>query len=495
MQSNFYKITVGGVSKVASKERAMNLADELVKAAGGGIPDIKPCDEHGNLLTANPVIEKEEEPIDVPVRPALSLVVSKPEPVYSDWSKPIIDDSAKTRIEGLHAAIEKAGGPKIDTTQQFFETGTRLAAEGYSTQRGREREHFAKALLVDAIQELHSKVMFESRFDEKMSAKDIGKALEVEDGEVFMGDYLLTERAIRGIVMRLESPAVGYLIGLRERNAKADPDMLAEILHYECVHNPDVEFKMRMRKDPADVYAALSPGYAVADAPQVLKQIVDKMPKGARGSWAYDQEQTKWSIQANILTPTPAEEQAVGEVFEMFVELKSSDNGTARFMGAGGMNILRCLNASTYSAKASDISRVHRGDIVLDIKAMIEASVKSAHILVKAWADNREERIEIPTGLTLSEAIPGYFRFLLNDKKSELQGVLTGRTEQHVALLTKTFHSERRNEKELVRADFAQGFTRYIKDQPLAIRQEGESAIGKWVVTQNPMRCELKDKE
>lgn len=66
--------------------------------------------------------------------------------------------------------------------------------------------------------------------------------------------------------------------------------------------------------------------------------------------------------------------------------------------------------------------------------------------------------------------------------KGELVGVLPGRTETHAKALALTFDGERRDHSKIVRADLAQGFTRYIQAQPEPIQRDAETAIAAWLV-------------
>jgi len=482
--SLYYKITLGDVSKVVPAAQAMDTADQMVNQAGGGIPNIVPCDEQGNTE-----IKKEETKVETPAPK-----------VNSTWTATVIDNTAKARIEAQHQALA-AQGIKVNTKEQFYATGTRMADVGYTTQTHRKQEFLKQKPLKDAIGELSEKVGNELRRDVHLSAKEIAEELTVEDNQILVRDHLLTERALRGIVARLQSPAIGYLVGLQERIAgeqdakllQTDIEKLTDIFYYECKRFGDVEFKLRMREYPRDIFAALSPTFGVADAPMVMDQIIEQMPEDARGSWSYDPETTSWELRAEIFTPTPVEEQAVGEAFSGYVSFSSGDAGNLRFRGGGGISLIRCLNASTYSA-GEGISRVHRGKIMYDINSMTAKSLKAIKALCVAWGKNRQEKVEIPTGVKISDAIPGFWRFLLTDKRSELQGVLKGRTENNIGGLTQAFYSERRDLDNVVRADFAQGFTRFIQGQPTEIRREAELAIGNWVVNNKPMRCELKEK-
>lgn len=503
----YFKITLGSETKIATESEAMTVMDALVAAHGGGVPTCKPCDSHGNLL---PEGKEEEIP---PPPPSAITVTSHVEnntppktPQYSDWGNTVVDQDAKKRIETMHSAIAGAGGPKVNTGNQFFETGTRMAAEGYATQTKREQEHKAQIMLREAISQLQETVSDEIRRDYQFSAKEIANLIAVEDGDLFIKDHLVREHALRGIVTRLESPALNYLLGLRERintnrgRAGADHELIAkdaakmaDTLRYECLRNPDVVYKLRMREFPQDIYAALSPTFGVADAPMVMEQILESMPKDARGSWAYDPETTGWELRASIWTPVPVAQQAVGEPFEGYVSLSSRDNGTGRFNGGGGINLLRCLNASTYNAGEA-LSRTHRGKILFDVNAMIAKSLKAIEALCVAWGKGRETKVEVPSGIRIEDAIPGFWRSLL--KEGELAGVLTGRKENHVKELSKNYFEQRRDNEKVVLSDFAQGWTRYIQKQPTEIRREAEQAVGNWIVKPpKEIKCELKDKD
>lgn len=505
MEIKFYKITLGNQTKVVDASVAMDVADEMVSQAGGGIPSIVPCDAGGNAINVRTVVEEKTlPPVSYVVVQARNNIITTKPPVYSDWNNTVVDEAAKVRIEEQHNKFRQAG-INIDTSQQFFATGTRMAKEGYDTQRKRAEDYFKQQLLVDAIAELQDNVSNEIRRDLNINAKEIARDINIQNNSLYFKDYVLTEQSLRGLMFRLESPALGYILGVRERVGsfsrtpqnqeviEQDLERIADTLQYELKRFGDTEFKLRVRENPQDVYCAVSPSYAAADASVVMEQILDQMPKEARGSYAYDATSTSWSLRANLLTPTPVEEQSVGEPYEFYVELNSRDDGAGRFRGGGGINLLRCLNASTYTSKTGDISRVHRGKILLDIRKMIDGATKAAHILVASWGKAREEEIKIPTGLTLEQAFPGLMMHLLTHKDSDLVNVLPGRKVNHAQALTQTYFDQRRDPDKLVKADIAQSWTRYIQDQPFEVRQKGEQAAGDFIVNKQKYDFLLKE--
>jgi hypothetical protein len=312
---------------------------------------------------------------------------------------------------------------------------------------------------------------------------------------------------------------LGYVLGVceRMRNRKADGRMtaddlakandadrakIAEIIRHECLSAPAGEtVKLRLRASGAhgrpDCYAVVGRDYSPADAPEAVEQLLGQLPNDARASVAYDVSSTTWELRASVWTPTPVAEQAVGEAFEGYVSFKSRDNGTSRFRGGGGVTLLRCLNASTYCAEGASVARIHRGRILYAVNRMVRDSLKAIDALTHAWGVNRETVLEMPQvgaderAPTLEEAIPGFYMSLMR-AKGELAGVLPGRTAEHVKGLSQAYFAERRDASRLVRSDLAQGWTRYIQDQPSDVRRDAEQAIGDWLVAGTPVRCELK---
>lgn len=472
-----HRLALGSFEAFCDPDTFPDVSAELVSRAGGGVPQVEPLSSG-----------------EVPAKPV------------SEWGATVHDAEAAERIGAQHAALI-AGGVDVDAKQQFFATGTRLASEGYAAQAARKAEHDRKLPIHDAAAQLSAAIEAEHRTDRECTARELGESIAV-NGKISAFGLALTEQAIRGLSSRLESPCLGYVLGLRERclaesrkdddardvaALRADKAKIAEVLRHECSRNPGVTLKLRTRNSARnDIFAIVSPGYAPADAPEALAQILDQLPHDARASWAYDPESTAWELRASVWTPTPVDEQAVGEPFEGYVSFQSRDNGTSKFRGGGGVVLIRCLNASTYVADGADVSRVHRGRILLDVGAALAGALSAVHTLCTAWGQTREQVVTVPAGVSVEEAIPGFWRGLFTDRKGELARVLPGRREDHVKALAATFDTERRDADRLVRSDFAQGWTRYVQDQPTPVRRDAEAAIGAWLVKdRRPLVCDL----
>lgn len=497
------RVSLGGESREVPEEEAFEVGNAL-HAKFGGVPRM-------DFVGADAGVSPGAIPLPAELVAVTSVTPAAPKGFSSFSGELIVDEEAKARIEGLQAKLT-ASGIKVNASEQFYATGTRMAEEGYAVQEGRRREYEKAIPLEEAAHALRNKVRAEGREDVTISAREFGNSIEA-NGKVKVMGFQITEQAVRGLTGRLGSPALSYVLGLRERVAteaalpledqnvaamRADVARIAETLRHEALRMGDTPLTLRTRKNVGDIFAIVSPSYTPADAPEVIDQILKDLPRDARGTWNYDPRSTAWELRANIFTPTPVQEQAVGEPFEAYASFQARDNGTARFRSGGGAMMLRCLNASVYSAKGTEVSRVHRSNVMYDIAAMLTGALQGINVLCDAWGTRRADVVEIPVvdgrAPTLEEAMPGFWRSLLTDRRSELVAVLPGRTENHVKALTRHFEEERRDADRLVRADFAQSWTRYAQEFDAPTRRDAETAIGDWLVnSKGKMGCILKE--
>lgn len=524
-----WRVSVGSEVRVVGADQAIEVAGEMFA-------------KHGVQPKVEPLGDAESAPANDSAPRAKALAMSTSivapsqamaEPLYSEFGvgNQIVDDAAKTRIEAMHESL-KAGGVNVDASRQLYATGTRMARVGYDNQQRRADEHAEKLSFNEAAEKLVNRVRNEKREDIEVSAAEFGREIKA-NGKVTAFGLRVSEQAMRGLCARIESPSLRYLLGLRDRVAaskseiarlealpvedrggdeearakflfesmRADRAKIADVIRHECVRNPDVTLKMRARQGVGDIFAIVSPGYTPADAPEVVDQIAHKLPEDARGSFAYDPTSTAWELRANVWTKTPVAEQAVGEPFEGYASFQGRDNGTARFKGGGGIVLLACLNASTYTAEGENVSRVHRSNVLVDVDHMLKVALKSIDTLTGAWGQNREENLCAEDasgwrpGMTIEDVIPGFWRYLLTDRRSELVGVLPGRSEHHVKQLSEAYFDQRRDQDRVVRADLAQGWTRYVQSQPTPVRRAAEAAIGDWLVSDKRVGVDLRDDE
>jgi hypothetical protein len=410
------------------------------------------------------------------------------------------DQAAAERIGTMQAALG------VDSSRQLYATGTRMADVGYATQAGRATEHAGKGLARDVAAELTERIKAEGRREIIVKAGDLAGTVTLDGKLRILDGFAIGDQAVRGLLARVESPATGYAFGLRDRIAdpgtspagrKADRQTLGELLRYELGRMGDAECKVRVRDSLGDVYAVVSPSYGIADAPVTLPELLAQLPADARASYSYDPKSTAWQLRASVWTPTPVDEQAVGEPFEGYSAFGGRDNGTGPLYGGGGINLLACLNAMIYCAALTSTRRVHRANVTVDLARMARDAVASITKLCEAWGRARIDVLPVPARdaqgrpLTLDTVRAAYWRAALTDRLGGLVGVLPGRREDRVAELVKVQRSESRNKAELVRADFGQAWSRMIQSEPADVRRNAEAAGGAWMASARPMRLEF----
>lgn len=498
------RITHAGQSVDATDETWQAVADRLISESR----------QPWNPANGSRIERIESIDLPTPAAPApdtaAGMVAAAIEKGVSDFGGGLLkDQDAIERIERIDAALDAAGLGKVKQDRQRYDRGTRMAEIGYQNQAGRKVAFDGLATVRDEIERGVATIKAERRKDVRLTAGEVASGLAI-NGKLTWNGLRLQEQAIRGLLSRIESPALRYVLGLRdriiqaatalkdgkldldrsvvERGLAADKDALLDVLVRECRRFASEPVMFRTREGLGDVFTTTSQDYTAADFDMQARLLSQELPGDAKGFWRYDPATTRWELQSQVWTPTPVAEQAVGEPFRGYSSVKGGDAGLTSIWGDGGMEILACLNAGTFHQDfAGTGRRSHRGDVMRDLRKIVRDSIRAIDVLVNAWGQARATVIERPTTkdgglIPIETAIPGFYRAMLTARQGVLVGRLPGRTENHVSGLARAYAGERRNPGEITRADLAQGYTKYIQTQPTAVRLDAESAIGRWIV-------------
>jgi hypothetical protein len=362
-----------------------------------------------------------------------------------------------------------------------------------------DHDHILRAS--EAVKELVSLVKAEARRDIQITAGDLSKHISLTTGKISAFGMKLTMQAIRGLFFRLESPATGYVFGLNDRMIEADRkgnqaakdadrQWMLETIQFELSRQSDKKLLLRLRESAGNIFAVLSPSYENADITTIYPEILAAIPETANGSFAYDPGSTGWDVRIN-LNRSDAIDKVVGEPVSAFASLQSRDNGTKAFAGYGGLLILACQNGMTYAAKTKATRRVHKSGIQYDIPNILAATGESVATLAKAYGAGRYH--VVPSIGNEAECVRGYYAWLLRDRRSELQGIIPGRFNDHAPDMVHAFQEQRRNGSQITRADLMNGLTKFVQRESSVVRRDAEAAIGKWLVGNGRLECEAKE--
>lgn len=450
----------------------------------------------GTPPTIAPVVPESIAPV-APVAPA---------PAFSSWSEQVIDPEAKARIDAQHAAIV-ALDPKAANVvghgkegTQAYANGTRMMAIGYDAVRGYKSEHERMQPLRDVAAEAIAQIEGECRRLITLTAEEAARTIAIDKGRILVSGFRVSEQAIRGWFDRVEGPGLGYVLGLRDRigvsrskgnKDAADRDLawIAETMQREAFVNPTRTMMLRARETNGDIFAIVSPEYGVCDVPDALPRLVsgilDDAP-GARGSWTYDPASTQWEVRADVFSDTPVDAMAVGEPFKSFASFRGRDNGTGSWESGGGFELIRCLNATTYTCDLAAAKVRHRGDKVKDaVWASVDQARKAIGLMISGWGRAREQEVplskEVIEGKRSMDQFLGAM-FLDMLRRPEFAATFPGASRANADQLVATFHAERRDENRIVRSDLANAVTRALQKLPADRALRAQSAAGAWIV-------------
>jgi hypothetical protein len=149
------------------------------------------------------------------------------------------------------------------------------------------------------------------------------------------------------------------------------------------------ELTLRSRKSPDDnkreIYAVVGARYQPFNVDQVVGQIVDALPAGAKGCIKYDGY--KATMDVLFHSNVPAKQYVVGEVFKAGCRFKMADDGTGSIQGQSIIWRDLCYNLMVLDVnKRQRFSRRHVGvGIADDVKAGIDQTFAAIEGFAKVW--------------------------------------------------------------------------------------------------------------
>src|SRR5215467_10392819 len=208
------RITHAGITRETAPETFQAVLDEMIAQTG------QPWDPSTKIE----VIEIQE-----PEAPIFTVEAGE------------VDPKAAARVNAQQDIIREAGYD-VGNQHQFFTSGTRMLAEGHQEMDRQKRAHDDLRPLSAVLDEIDQTIAAEKRHQRRMTSGELGRMLSV-NGKLKVDGYKVQEQALRNLLARLESPALGMVLGMRERIAgrsklgnltaegmKLDKEMMLELL-------------------------------------------------------------------------------------------------------------------------------------------------------------------------------------------------------------------------------------------------------------------------
>jgi hypothetical protein len=496
-------VTLGSVSKVVPKSKAMATAGEMVKAAGGGVPKIVDVKVKAKAAKA-PVVPAQQATAPAKAPGIIWEAEKAPEPQKAPAPKVergvTITAKGKARSTADKSAAQAAGfKPKDVAAHVGGEAARGKAVIDVGVVNAREADELFKAKPTTAAEckALVARVVAEKRSDVKLDRTDAMVFDDATGGVVLpTGSAIWTPRAIRSFTARIGSGGGEYLASLDaprsvtltdkaksekatgERKAEASA-LLASNLRFQVKASESTDVMLRTReiagRGHREVYGVVSPKYAPFDADALATLVGKAVSPEMRGAVSYDGYRTR--IEAYMHTTTQPEDFVAGEFFRAGIVIKSDDagGGSSTVMAVVEQNL--CLNLLCLDESWQDFgSHQHRGTKAgATIEEKIAASIANAQAslahFAKAWgfatktnvlSKEEEESRELLRGVEMN----CIFRGILNTKLVRVPG----KTEELVPLLLQKWEGDTssavKRERQSVAA-VTNAFTALAHDQTL----------------------------
>lgn len=481
-------VIVGNVRRTATKDTALTVAEVLVNEQGG--PGVAPVPTFEGLGTAPDVAIAKDgftpgcvtcDTVSGPCpthHPLFKLTDSGPR--VADIKAGEMDVVGRSRSVTDKAAAEKAGFTLKDTV---YERGLRVNSTGVTNAQEFRQDYEKEPLTSAELKDLETVVKAEARQD--LAPVRIGLLRANVDGrllyprvsggvvtyptseEQVQGSYVLTSRAVKGLVGRLECGGGEYLA------EHCSPELLAKNINHQCrdfetaeqareakvrVNNEKTDAeKQRFRPTEArlrtrtragigsECFAVVSPGYSALDADILADIIAEALPPEARGRVKYDAQNGRFRAEAWLHSTVAPENYVAGEVFRAGLIIKADDTGNGGIEIDGGIGQNLCLNLIILdNARRHYDTIVHKGvrdSLIAKVRSAIDEAVKSLEHFRESWGYAAAKDVTAPVaeaataeGIRLSRelALASVFRGVLQRQLVKLPGRKEDRIEQLV---------------------------------------------------------------
>lgn len=323
--------------------------------------------------------------------------------------------------------------------ESLYERGTMVIEAGVENARRARADFDALPLVSDVCADLGRKIREERRRIVELPCSAVSM---LDDGRMVLDatPYPVTKHGFAGMVERLGYGGSTYLAGacdapLRALNVNAQRDIILAgeaRARSESKGKPidprKIAARIRTTKSGEEVFAGVGPGYAAFDADRIAEAFAAAMPRGAKGTVAYDNGTTSTRFEALFHSDVKPEHYVAGEVFQVGIRVRSSDSGD------GGIQVRSvalqnlCLNLIILDRMCRPVASIrHTGDVAKLAKAFSAALARSTRALApfmdrwnSACAEDvasllRGQGVALPTAP--SEIARGVFAGLLQGRR------------------------------------------------------------------------------
>lgn len=314
-----------------------------------------------------------------------------------------VNEAAKMRAEESNEMAEKAGWVWKDNT--LYEFGSELLQSGKDTIKKRIRSLSAMKNVGDLPDIATGILSKEERKDlgpfDIFTLRDYEKGIGFDSSLTgFPNDYQfpISKHAYNQIINRTDAPgsAGNYLYSCPDWLRKINFDHWAA----NCPNDgrsdeaKSIRFRTKLNMDGIrGIYAAVSPRYKIFDLDDVCKWLANNnvIPAGGKVEVSYTGN-TMWKVSITFFDRNY--ELAVGDISHARVDFYGSDDGRIAIHCNGSLFRVRCLNASSNTAKIIGGTTWHtKNDFNEVMSENVSKVMASVGGFAEAWTKANQQSI------------------------------------------------------------------------------------------------------
>jgi hypothetical protein len=419
------RIELGGEVRYANDTNWMTVADELVKAKGGGNPTV----------TRMTTVAGQQGRTSIPVS-LTALGAPKPPAAPQTHAEAVargVDTAGEIRSStDFQGAL--AGG--FSPAQTMYRRGTPVIALGVENATASRQAHDKLPTVDAAMTKLIERVKGEERTDRienlfSLRMDNVGRlaipAGYFPDGKPRNVRIPLAEDSFSPLMTQLGVGGAQYLskcwASLRATNFNNWAQRLGEEerqrieLQRQMPRSSDrfdpstfepEKVKLRTRKngDGREVFAVVTPSYTSFDIDKIAEAVRLSMPRDARAEVSYDGFRS--IIDVRFHTDVEPAKFVAGEFFKAGIRVRTSDIGNGAINVRSSLFQNLCLNLLCIDQQTQGIANIrHVGSVVILAQKFREALEKAKHSLahfLDRWNYCAEEKVTRETIEVIDES-------------------------------------------------------------------------------------------
>lgn len=283
-----------------------------------------------------------------------------------------IRENARARAAAETSKARAELGLKLDDSELYFASGTKMLADGEKKAREYRQEWEKRPLVGEAMDSLHATISAERRRDFSVKASELrldeqGRLTRGKGGAIIPTAHAFSQLCNRSPFDNTLRYNVNAWIAGCNKTLKLR------------TRNPNTEQQTR------EAFAIVSPKYAAFDSDQVARAVKELVPADTRATVEYDGSRTQ--IDVSYSNPYElGDEIAVGRLHRVGLRIDKADDGTRAFRIRLYAERIACINCTILADSRLTFNRRHVGSLKA-FRELVRDALASTGNAIRGFGD------------------------------------------------------------------------------------------------------------